>query len=66
MAAVPVPLKEMTAGEFAASLASEMLPVALPACSGANLTVSVAVWPADSVAGVVMPLIVKPEPEIEA
>jgi hypothetical protein len=66
VAAVPVPLKEITAGEFVASLASETLPEALPACWGANLTVNVAVWPADSVTGVVMPLIVKPEPEIEA
>lgn len=66
VAAVPVPLREITAGEFAESLASEIPPVALPACSGANLTVSVVVWPADSVTGVLIPLIVKPEPEIEA
>src|SRR5207302_928463 len=46
----PLPLKEMVAGELLALLATETLPVTLPAAVGAKVTFSVAVWPGVSVA----------------
>jgi hypothetical protein len=50
------------AGVLEALLATEMLPVTLPAAVGANFALSVAVWPADRVTGVERPLILKPAP----
>jgi hypothetical protein len=64
--AMPVPVREMSVGEFAASLTKVILPLAPPACAGANLTAKVAVWPTDNFRGVVIPLMVKPDPAIEA
>ena len=43
-----------------------MLPVSPPATVGENSTLKVALWPAPSVIGVVIPLIPKPVPEIWA
>ena len=40
------------------------LPVTLPADAGVNVTVKVALWPAVSVVGVVIPLRLKPVPLI--
>lgn len=57
----PVPDK-LTDGEDVALLAIETFPVALPAVVGANVTVSVALCPADNVAGVLTPLPAKPVP----
>ncbi|MFI5093996.1 MAG: hypothetical protein ACHQIK_11195, partial [Candidatus Acidiferrales bacterium] len=42
----PLPLTEITVGEFVALLATETLPVTLPAPAGAKLTVKVADRPA--------------------
>ena len=61
-AATPVPLTEMDSGEFEASLVRVILPLALPALVGANVTVRVAVCEAFNVAGTVKPLTVNPEP----
>ena len=60
-ALTPVPDK-LTVGEELALLVSVTLPLALPAVVGANVSVSVALCPAEMVAGVVTPLPVKPVP----
>ena len=49
----------MDNGEFAAVLATEMLPVKLPVAVGANVTPKVAVWPDAKVTGIVSPLTLK-------
>ena len=56
---VAVPLKEMTRGLPAASLATETLPEALPVTVGANFTLRVDTWEASSVKGTVAPLTLK-------
>ncbi len=60
---VPVPLNAIVSGEFGALLATEMLPLAVPAAVGANFAVKVAFCPAAIVSGVVTPEIVKPVPD---
>lgn len=60
--AIPVPDNGMvSAGAFEVTVT---LPVTLPAAAGVNVTVKVALCPAVSVAGVVMPLKLKPVPLI--
>jgi hypothetical protein len=57
-----LPVREMTAGEFVALLATEALPEALPFVVGVYVTVSVAVWFGVKVSPDVTPLVVKPAP----
>jgi len=54
--ATPLPLSEMVAGELLALLATETLPLALPAAVGANTTFKLAVWPGVSVVLALTPL----------
>ena len=56
VAAVPVPLRDKTFGEFGALLTMLTVPLRLPAVVGANSTLNVAVPPAAIVAGVANPL----------
>jgi hypothetical protein len=58
----PVPDNGMARVGLEAFEVIVMLPLTVPADPGANVTVKVALWPAVSVAGVVMPLRVKPAP----
>ena len=58
----PVPVRETASGEFEALLATDSVPVVLPAAVGANFTVNVALWPAARVAGRVGPETVRPLP----
>ncbi len=66
VAAIPVPFKEISTVGFVASLINEIVPVALPGCAGANFTVAVALWPAGIFIGGETPVMLKPDPEIEA
>jgi len=59
---VPVPLKEIVAGEPGALLVIEMLPVTLPVAVGANCAVNVVFDPALIVVGIARPEILKPVP----
>ncbi len=52
----------MVAGEPAALAATEMLPVMLPAALGAKTALNVALVPAGTLIGVVMPETLKPVP----
>ena len=52
----PVPDNDTLAGELVALLTTEMLPVALPATVGANVTVKDVVWPAARVRGIERPV----------
>jgi hypothetical protein len=63
VAATPVPLSEIVAGEFVALLVIVTLPVTAPAAVGANSTVNVADWFALRISPAVTPLVVKPVPE---
>jgi hypothetical protein len=58
---VPLPLRAMV-GEFVALLATDTLPVTLPAAVGANVTFSVADWLGDKIVPGVMPLALNPVP----
>ena len=58
----PVPDKGMVSVGFEALDVIVMLPLALPADDGANETLKVALCPAFSVTGVVIPLKLNPEP----
>lgn len=59
-----VPDNGMVRFGFEAVEAIVTLPLILPADTGVNVTVKVALWPAVSVAGVVIPLRLKPVPLI--
>ena len=59
---MPVPLSRIVAGDPALLLATEMLPVALPATVGAKAAVSVAADPALMLTGNVNPLALNPDP----
>jgi len=51
----PLPVNVSVAGEFAASLKNEMLPVELPEDGGLNVTPNDTLLPAATVVGNVMP-----------
>jgi hypothetical protein len=57
-----VPLVEITSGELGASLASETVPVTLPAEVGANTTLKVLIWPGPMLRGRVRPDVPNPAP----
>lgn len=59
---VPVPESVTVKGELEASLASEMLPEALPAAVGENVALKLALCPAARVKGRGSPLILNPVP----
>jgi hypothetical protein len=61
-ACAPVPVKAIVIGEFGESLVIVMLPLAAPAVVGANCTVTAALCPAASVAGVANPVTLNPVP----
>jgi hypothetical protein len=61
---VPVPLREIVAGEFVALLATTTLPVTLPEPVGAKVTFKVAVFPAARMSPLDKPLTLKPGPEM--
>ena len=61
-ACAPVPDKLIVSGDPGASLVTLIVPVALPAAVGANLTLSVTVCEAFKVAGVVTPVTLYPVP----
>src|SRR5215469_7109006 len=63
-AVTPVPVRGMVRVGLEALEVTVTVPVALPAAVGVNVTLKVALWPAASVAGAVMPLMVKPVPLI--
>jgi len=58
----PLPLSAIVAGEFAALLFTNTLPVTEPVAVGAKFTLNVVLCPAPKLSGV-NPLIVKPAPE---
>ena len=58
----PTPLSEIESGEFAAVLTTDALPAAFPAAVGVNVTLKLAVCPADNVTSGAEPLRVKPLP----
>ena len=60
---VPVPLNATVIGEFDASLAIEILPLAPPAEDGVKLAEKLMLWPALSVIGMDNAAMAKPEPE---
>jgi hypothetical protein len=62
VACVPVPLNEITSGEFVAVELIVMLPETVPAALGANAAVRVAVAPAAIVCPPLIPLELKPAP----
>jgi hypothetical protein len=64
-AATPVPDSVMESGEFVALLATDTLPVALPAAAGENVAVSVAVCPGARISPEETPVTLKPAPETE-
>ena len=53
----------MVSGEFVALLATETLPVTLPAPDGANVAVKVAACPGAKISPEEMPAALKPAPE---
>src|ERR1700681_3444537 len=63
MAVIPVPESKMESGEFVALLATETLPVALPAAAGAKVAVKVAVCPGVRISPEETPVALKPAPE---
>ena len=64
-AAVPLPDSGIVRVGFEALDVIVRLPLALPTDDGVNETLKVALWPAVSVTGVVIPLKLNPEPLIE-
>ncbi len=62
-AAIPVPVSATLPGEFVALLATVMLPVSLPATTGANCAVTVTDWPGVSVTEDVEEVMLKPVPD---
>src|SRR5215469_13753535 len=63
-AVTPVPVRGMVRVGLEALEVTVTVPVAPPAAVGVKVTLKVALWPAASVAGAVMPLMVKPVPLI--
>jgi hypothetical protein len=63
-AATPVPDSVMESGELVALLATDTLPVALPAAAGVNVAVKVAVCPGVRISPDETPEALKPAPEI--
>ncbi len=61
---LPVPLREIVAGEFVALLATVTLPVTLPEPVGAKVTFKVAPFPAARMSPLDKPLALKPGPEM--
>jgi len=59
---VPVPVREIVAGELVALLTTVTLPARLPVEVGAKLTVNDVDWPAARLNGSVIPLVLKPVP----
>jgi hypothetical protein len=57
-------VRAICAGEFAALLATNTLPVTEPAAVGAKFILNVALCPAVKLSGAVIPLAVKPAPEV--
>src|SRR5579859_5147602 len=62
----PLPASEITAGEFVALLATDTLPLTLPAADGAKATFNVAVCPAAMTVPLDTPLSLKPAPLVAA
>jgi len=62
LASTPVPVRGISSGLFATLLATEALPVKLPAADGANRTLNEALEPAATVTGEDIPETLKPEP----
>lgn len=60
---MPEPAKAIVNGVPGALLATEMLPVALPAAVGENFAAKVVVWPAARVAGTDSPVMLNPVPD---
>jgi hypothetical protein len=63
-AATPVPDSVMASGELVALLATDTLPVALPAADGVNVAVKIAVCPGVRISPDETPEALKPAPEI--
>ena len=61
-AAVALPLRTTVAGEFAALLTSETVPLALPADCAVNCTLKLLDCPAARVSGRLRPVVLKPAP----
>jgi len=59
---IPVPLREIVAGELVALLTTLTLPVTVPTAVGAKLAVSGRLWPAARVTPLEKPDTVNPEP----
>src|SRR5881394_2469008 len=59
----PTPLRAIVAGELVALLATDTLPVTLPAVEGAKVTFKVAVWPTLRIVPAGTPLALKLAPE---
>lgn len=64
--AAPVPLSPTSVGEFGVLLVTVTPPLTVPATVGANCTLKLALAPAANVIGIVIPLIVYPDPETAA
>jgi hypothetical protein len=62
VAAVALPVAEITSGELGASLFSETEPVTFPAAVGANTIAKVALWPGAMLIGSVRPEVPNPAP----
>jgi hypothetical protein len=62
----PVAETDTTAGEFEAVLATERLPVTLPAAAGSKITVKVVFCPAARLKGKAGPLTLNPAPVLMA
>ena len=60
----PVPKSAIWTGEFVPLLVTVTLPVTIPVAAGANVTVKVAVWPADMMSPAGTPLATKPAPDM--
>ncbi len=63
---MPLPVRLTAPGELVALLDTEILPFALPAVVGANITLSVAVWLGVSVVPALTPLALNSAPETVA
>jgi hypothetical protein len=61
-ACIPVPVREIVAGEFVALLTTVTLPARLPVEVGANVTLKEVDWPAARLSGSVIPLVLNPVP----
>ena len=59
---IPVPVREIVAGEFVALLTTATLPARLPVEVGANVTLNEVDWPAARLSGSVIPLVLNPVP----